>query len=121
MDMELSQMIESYTQNDDLRNALYGFEEQRKFIKRPLTPRALKIILNKLDSFAEKWYDKDRYKIECVEQSIEHSWQTVVELKSFKDSEQREVVVHENRTICMDNVHTWEELIASSREWQNGQ
>lgn len=104
-------MIESYTQNEELRNALLGFDEQRKFIKRQLTPRALKIILNKLDSFSEKWYDKDRYKIECLEQSIEHSWQTVVELKGFVDSQKQEVVVYENRTRDLSGATTWQELV----------
>ena len=49
----------------------------RKAIKKPVTDRALKTILNKLDKFA----DTDKGKILILEKSIENSWQTVYEIK----------------------------------------
>ena len=63
-------IIENYTINDDLREALKGFVEMRKEIKKPITTKGLKIALGKLD----KWALDDLTKIDIVNQSIERSW-----------------------------------------------
>ena len=49
----------------------------RKSIKKPLTERAWKIIFSKLDSIASDTSGK----IAVLNQSIEHSWQSVYPLK----------------------------------------
>jgi hypothetical protein len=49
----------------------------RKSIKKPMTGKALTLLLNKLD----KMSDNDDLKIEILNQSILHSWQTVYALK----------------------------------------
>lgn len=63
-------IIENYTINEDLREALKGFVEMRKEIKKTITTKGLKIALGKLD----KWALDDLTKIDIVNQSIERSW-----------------------------------------------
>lgn len=63
-------ITENYTINEDLREALKGFVEMRKEIKKPITTKGLKIALGKLD----KWALDDLTKIDIVNQSIERSW-----------------------------------------------
>ena len=52
----------------------------RSTIKKPLTDRGLKGILNKLDTFATNDLDK----VEILENSIMNCWQGVFELKNKK-------------------------------------
>ena len=52
----------------------------RKAIKKPLTDRAMKGILIKLDKFGNSDIDK----IEILEKSIENCWISVYELKNKK-------------------------------------
>lgn len=69
--------INSYTNNEDLKETLYEFIKMRKTIKKPLTTRALKLILTKLD----KMFNDEAYKIESLNNSIINSWSSVYELK----------------------------------------
>ncbi|MGI5892895.1 MAG: helix-turn-helix domain-containing protein [Bacillota bacterium] len=73
-------LIESYTDDDDLRQSLKAFIQMRKLIKKPLTNYALKLILNKLD----KMSTDSKTKTAIVNQSVEHSWQGVFPLKEEK-------------------------------------
>ena len=70
-------IISSYTEDVELIEALEGFNDMRKSIKKPLTERAWKIIFSKLDSIASD----TRGKIAVLNQSIEHSWQSVYPIK----------------------------------------
>lgn len=70
-------IITNYTDNEDLADALRGFADMRKAIKKPLTDRAWTIIFNKLDDIT----DDTSHKIAVLNQSIEHSWQSVYPLK----------------------------------------
>ena len=71
-------LVDAYASDGgELNKALYDFIEMRKTIKKQLTPRALKTIITKLDGMATDEYTK----IKILEQSIEHSWQTVYPLK----------------------------------------
>ena len=63
-------IIENYTINEDLREALKSFVEMRKELKKPITIKGLKIALGKLDKMALD----DLTKIDIVNQSIERSW-----------------------------------------------
>lgn len=76
----LDKIIKEYTSNDNLANAIVDFIKMRKSIKKPLTDRALKLIINKLDTLSKE----DQIKIEILEQSIEKCWSGVFPLK--KDS-----------------------------------
>ena len=75
-------LIDSYTQNDDLKTAINDFISMRNKIKKPVTQRALKGILNKLDSFTNNDFEK----ILILENSIENCWLSVYELKNKKAS-----------------------------------
>lgn len=70
-------IITNYTNDVELIEALEGFNDMRKSIKKPLTERAWKIIFSKLDSIATD----SSGKIAVLNQSIEHSWQSVYPLK----------------------------------------
>lgn len=50
----------------------------RKVLKKPLTPRAMKQCLKKLDGLDEE------SKVKVVLQSVEHGWLTFYELKDIK-------------------------------------
>ena len=73
----LDKLIEVYTGNDLLVEALRDFIKMRKAIKKPLTDRAMKGILNKLDNYASD----DLGKIEILERSIVNCWQDVFQIK----------------------------------------
>lgn len=76
----LDKIINAYTQNILVVEAIKDFIKMRKSIKKPLTDRALKGILNKLDSMGKD----DLEKIELLEQSIENCWASIYELKNKK-------------------------------------
>ena len=76
----IDKIIEAYTKNDLLVEAIKDFIKMRSTIKKPLTDRALKGILNKLDNFTNNDLDK----IEILENSIMNCWQGVFELKNKK-------------------------------------
>lgn len=76
----IDKIIEAYTKNDLLVEAIRDFIKMRSTIKKPLTDRALKGILNKLDTFAANDLDK----VEILENSIMNCWQGVFELKNKK-------------------------------------
>lgn len=71
-------VIHNYTNSEELVSALLDFKEMRKVLKKPLTPRAMKQCLKKLDGLDEK------SKVKVVLQSVEHGWLTFYELKDIK-------------------------------------
>jgi len=73
----LDKLIKEYTDNVELIETLIDFIKMRKAIKSPVTDRALKGILNKLDQLASD----DKNKIGILEQSIINSWKGVFPLK----------------------------------------
>ena len=64
-------IIESYTENEELKDSIKGYVEMRQKMK-GFTVRALKMGLKKLDEIA----GDDETKIAIVNQSIEHSWKS---------------------------------------------
>lgn len=73
----LDSVVNSLTENISYREAIKGFIEMRKTLKKPLTEKALSMVINKLDKLAKS----DVEKIEILNQSIMNSWQGVFELK----------------------------------------
>lgn len=73
----LDNIINSYSENKELIDTIKDFLKMRKSIKKPMTDRALKIMLGKLDKYA----DTPQKKIMILENSIENSWQGVFPLK----------------------------------------
>ena len=68
---DLDVLINEYTSNSFLQETIIDFIKMRKGIKKPVTERALKGILNKLDKLATT----DYIKIKILENSIENCWQ----------------------------------------------
>ena len=62
------------------KEAWEGFEEMRIMIKRPMTDRARKLILKRLDSIRKAGHCPN----ESLDQSTEHNWQTVYEPKPLE-------------------------------------
>ena len=73
-------IIETYTDSDVLRVTIRDFIRMRSTIKKPLTDRALKTLLKKLDNLS----NNDNEKITILENSIENCWLSVYELKNKK-------------------------------------
>ena len=76
---DLNGMIDSFTENEELKEALKAFLDMRKSIKKPIqTEYAFKLALNKLKQLS----DRDSERIEIVNQSVEHNWQTFYALQN---------------------------------------
>lgn len=76
---DLNGMIDSFTENEELKEALKAFLDMRKSIKKPIqTEYAFKLALNKLKQLS----DIDSIRIEIVNQSVEHNWQTFYALQN---------------------------------------
>ena len=82
---DLDGMIDSFTENEELKDALKAFLDMRKSIKKPIqTEYAFKLALNKLKQLS----DIDSIRIEIVNQSVEHNWQTFYALQnSYRTNE----------------------------------
>ena len=97
-----NKIISAYTDNNELAETLKDFIKMRKTIKSPLTDRALKGILNKLDKFSNSDFEK----IEILENSIMNSWRGVFELKNKKTpagTGEKEKRVFDNKSISSNN------------------
>lgn len=76
---DLDGMINSFTENEELREALKAFLDMRKSIKKPIqTEYAFKLALNKLKQLS----DIDSVRIEIVNQSVEHNWRTFYSMQN---------------------------------------
>ena len=82
---DLDEMINFFTENEELREALKAFLDMRKSIKKPIqTEYAFKLALNKLKQLS----DIDSIRIEIVNQSVEHNWRTFYTLQnSYRTNE----------------------------------
>lgn len=76
-------------ENEGLKEAIYAFIDMRKTIKKPMTERALKMLINKLN----KMTNDDNVKIAILDQSIMHNWQDIYELKENNKSTYRNNIV----------------------------
>lgn len=72
-------IINSNCQNPKLKETLQEFIKMRKLIKKPLTNRALKLIINKVKNLSN---GKGNTAIAILEQSITNCWQDVYALKN---------------------------------------
>lgn len=83
----VNSVIAEYTESKDLQDALHGFVEMRNKARKPLTARAMKLSLNKLNELALD----DVTKIAIVNQSIVHSWLTFYKLQNNNNGSQRQL------------------------------
>ena len=74
---DLDKLIEAYTENGLLVEALKDFIKMRKAIKKPLTDRGMKGILSKLNNYA----NDDLEKVEVLENSIVNCWQGIFPIR----------------------------------------
>lgn len=77
-------IIEEATESEELRSALIEFVKFRKLVKRPMTNKALELIISKLNRLGSS----DREKVEIINQSIERGWAGVFALKSDEPMQQ---------------------------------
>ena len=84
-------MIKEFTNNKELQTAIYDFIKMRKAIKKVMTDRALKTMLNKLNKFTMN----EEKQILILEQSIVNSWSDIYELKleNIKQPQQKNIPV----------------------------
>lgn len=64
--------------SEELESSIRDFIDMRKTIKKPMTSKALELLFKNL----EKLTNLEEEKIEILNQSIEHGWQTVYPLKT---------------------------------------
>lgn len=83
----VNSVIAEYTENKELQDALHGFVEMRNKARKPLTARAMKLSLNKLNELALD----DVTKIAIVNQSIVHTWATFYKLQNNNNGGQRQL------------------------------
>ena len=115
---DLNGMIDSFTENEELREALKAFLDMRKSIKKPIqTEYAFKLALNKLKQLS----DIDSIRIEIVNQSVEHNWRTFYTLQnSYKTNVEIEMPDYMKKQEKGDIVSTPvnEEALAKALELQ---
>lgn len=81
----VNSVIAEYTENKDLRDALHDFVDMRTKARKPLTARAMKLSLNKLNELALD----DVTKIAIVNQSIVHGWLTFYKLQNNNNGQRQ--------------------------------
>lgn len=81
-----NKILNIYTDDVELIDALKDFEKMRKAIKKPLTEKAWKILFSKLDKIA----DDTETKVAILNRSIEHCWQSVYPLQESRKAESKE-------------------------------
>ena len=74
----VSSIIDSYTDDEDLRNALHEFVRMRQRIKKPMTAYAMKLMLKRLTTMATSADTK----LLILNQSIVKGWQDIYPLKN---------------------------------------
>ena len=94
---DLEVIVEAYTDNKELKETIFDFIEMRKSIKKKLTERGLRGILNKLDKLAVNDFEK----IEILENSIMNCWQGVFEIK--KEAHKGAYQSKYNSSICSNS------------------
>lgn len=72
-------ILDYYTNNQDIKDALVEFIKMRQRIRRPLTNRALTLNLEKLNDLASD----DSEKLKIVQQTIMNSWQSFYGINDF--------------------------------------
>ena len=70
-------IINSMVEDEEIKNSIYEFIKMRNLIKKPMTDRALTMLINKLEKLSS---DKD-IQIKILEKSILKNWTDIYELK----------------------------------------
>lgn len=73
-------IIDGFTNNAELKTAIVEFVKMRKLAKKPMTDRALSLLLRRLQTLSTD----ESEQIEIINQSIVGNWQSVYPLKDSK-------------------------------------
>lgn len=71
------EILNSMVEDEEVKNSIYEFIKMRKLIKKPMTDRALTMLINKLEKLSS---DKD-IQIKILEQSILKNWTDIYPYK----------------------------------------
>ena len=77
---EYDTIIDLKVRDEQVKKTIYEFIKMRKLIKKPMTNRALELMIGKLQRIA----DNPQTAVEILEQSIMNNWQDIYELKTKK-------------------------------------
>ncbi|MCC9294380.1 phage replication initiation protein [Clostridium sp. WLY-B-L2] len=80
---DLDKIVDDYDDSIKMRDTLKDFLKMRKSLKKPMTERALKLLLTKLDALSNDYTEK----IDILNQSILNGWASVYPLKADKRQE----------------------------------
>lgn len=95
---ELEKILTEYTDNAETQQAIRDFIKMRKALKSPMTDRALKLLLNRLDELSPK---DEQKRIAILNQSIERGWKSVFPLKDNAE-EQPAADIEEYKAVIND-------------------
>ena len=105
---EPKRMIEDYTDNPSLREALLDFLDFRKSAKAAVsTKRQMQLLLNKLDQLSHGDHQK---KIKIVNRSTENGWKGFFELREEKYGRTSTGYSNGDTTGAWDRVITWDDF-----------
>lgn len=79
-----SEIVSEFTENEELRNAVYEYIKMRKLIKAPMTDRALTLLLSKL----QKLSIDEREQIGMLEKATLSNWKSVYAPDKSKPKQQ---------------------------------
>ena len=102
-------VFDSYSDNEELRQALRDYSLMRNKIKAPLTERAASMLLNKLNILASS----DDLKIKLLEQAIMSNWKSVFPLKEEKQQKSKTNKFH---NFIQSNDYTGDDLEEIARK-----
>lgn len=69
-------IVDAFTDSEELREAIFGYIKMRKMSKRPMTNRALKILLSKLGRLSSSLQEQ----VAILDNATLHNWQSVYPL-----------------------------------------
>ncbi len=74
-------MILSDIENDELKNLYYEYIKMRKLIKSPMTDRALRMLIDKVNTLEPESVERQK---QMLENSIVNNWKSVYPLKDHE-------------------------------------
>lgn len=78
MKQKEKKLVESFNLGTELQDAIFDFIDMRTMIKKPMTERAIKMLVNKV----LKMSDNDTTRIAIIDQSIMNNWLDIYPLKN---------------------------------------
>ena len=82
---DLNEIIDALVSNEDVKKSLLDFIDMRKTIKKPLTKRALEMIIKKLNTLSSN----EEEQREIIDQSILYNWQGIYPIQKDKQQPQK--------------------------------